>query len=472
MRVIAQYNKHPVPQFCGNPLTEALSICIDKDVLLKKVEKTIDVKGFWKLDAIYQQAILQEFANIHIPAPQFGSLYSKFMSLLLHAYSQIHPFSALNTKNKYHLATLMTDSKLDWELNVAMFGRTTAPSLMVQGPSGIGKTTEIRLALSCIPQVLEHHNYNGRHYRQDQLVWISIDLPSTPSLKALALNFFLAVDNALGCTTYYEEWSKKAKTSVDQHLIGMRKVAIVHELGLIHIDELQFMLKYAKSKDSPSLQILEALFNKLGIPLILSCTTQGLALFDASYTDNSLMPDFTTTRRMLNDREFKFDLHKANSPHFKNLFSAFFPLFLQWEETSLDELFYQKFHFLTCGLPAVMSRLAHLYHETHVQLRRRGSGKKVPSCIDLLEHVYKHQFKLIDPALKQLRRNQVTQYEASITGGGIGKAVFSDVEKKRQKKAKKDVVVEIKKGGMFDDHASHPKSLSTDIANGFVKGNS
>jgi hypothetical protein len=469
MRIRAKYNKHPVRQFCCNPLTEALSIHTNINELLIKVEETLDVTDFWELNGIYQQAILQNFANIHIPAPQFEALYSKFMSLLLHSYSQVHPFSANNQKNKYQMAKLMGDSEAKWEEDVQVTGRTTAPSMIVQGPSGTGKTTEIRHALWCIPQVIEHHNYKGRQYRQDQLVWISIDLPSTPSIKALALNFFLAVDTALGLTSYYKEWSKKGRSSVDSHLIGMRQVALTHELGLMHIDELQFMLKYAKSANSPSLQILEALFNKLGIPLVLSCTTQGLALFDSSNTENTLLPDFTTTRRMLNDREFKFDVYTAKSSHFKKLYHAFFPDFLQWPGDNLGEDFFLKFHYLTCGLPAVMSRLAHLYHETHVQLRNRDKVA-VPSNLKLLEAVYNHQFKLIDPALKLLRRNQITQYEAALTDGGGSKAAFSDAEKLQQNKQQSIAVAEVSKGGMFDKSTSDPLSVPTEIANGFSKG--
>jgi hypothetical protein len=469
MRIRAIYNKHPVRHFCGNPLTEALSIFPNMSVLLKKVEKTLDVTDFWELDLIYQQAILQEFANIHIPAPQFDALYSKFMALLLYSYSQVHPFSADNQKNKYKMALLMGDPEAKWDHNIQMSGTTTAPSVVVQGPSGVGKTTEIRCALASIPQVIEHHKYEGREYRQDQLVWISIDLPSTPSLKALALNFFLAVDTALGITNYYKEWSKKWRNSVDSHLIGMQQVALVHELGLMHIDELQFMLKYAKSDKSPSLQILEALFNKLGIPLVLSCTTQGLALFDSLHTEKTLTPDITTIRRMLNDREFKFDVYKAKSSHFKNLFHAFFPDFLQWPGDSLDENFYLKFHFLTCGLPAVMSRLAHLYHETHIQLRDKGKAV-LPNNLELLEVVYKHQFKLIDPALILLRRNLTTQYEAALIKGSASKAVLSDTDKHKQNKEKSIAVAEVSKGGMFDEHISAPSSVTTHIANGFSKG--
>jgi hypothetical protein len=169
---------------------------------------------------------------------------------------------------------------------------------------------------------------------------------------------------------------------------------------------------------------------------------------------------------MLTDREFRFDIHKSTSPYFKSLCNAFFPDFLQFEDTVLDDVFFVKFHFLTCGLPAIMSRLAHLYHETHLQLRERGS-RKIPNCIELLEFVYKHQFKLVEPALQQLRRNQVSQYESVITNDGKEKATFSDKEKQVVNSLNKSVPLAVKKGGLFDEHVASITELNNGFNNGF-----
>jgi hypothetical protein len=467
MRTKANYKKHPLPSANGNPLVEALHVYDDMNLLLDEIQQTLDVDDFWSMNTIYQQALLQDFARIYVPAPQFAGLYNKFMALLINNYSRSNPFSAKHSATKYELARVKGSATNSGLNTSSSLNRTTAPTLMVHGLSGMGKTTEILAVLSCIPQVIEHHKYNGRYYRQDQLVWLSIDLPATPSIKALALNFFLAVDKALGNTDYYGEWSKKNNSSVDKHLNGVRQVASVHELGLIHIDELQFMLKYAKSKDSPTLQVLEALFNKLGIPLILSCTNQGLELFEMPASRNDVLVDMTTTRRMLNDRDFNFALHRESSLHFNDLFEAFFPTGLQWPGIQLGEDFRRKYFELSCGLPAIMSRLAHLYHETHMQLRERSS-KQLPKPVQLLEYVYKHQFKLIDPALRQLRQNNIKQYENLVTQEGQHKAAFSDKEKPAMKQKREKKMPIVKKGGMFDAHKVSTTSLESDIKRGFA----
>ena len=101
-----------------------------------------------------------------------------------------------------------------------------------------------------------------------------------------------------------------------------------------------------------------------------------------------------------------------------------------------------------------------------MQLRAR-STKELPDPVQLLEHVYKHQFKLIDPALQQLRRNNIKQYEALYKKENINGRPVSSSEKGAvtKKVEKKDPIV--KKGGMFDAHKVAATSTEREIKRGF-----
>jgi hypothetical protein len=314
--------------------------------------------------------------------------------------------------------------------------------------------------LQCIPQVIEHEHYQGNSYRQQQLVWISIDMPTTPSIKALALNFFKAVDTALGHSKYYEEWSNKSRLSVDAHLNGMALAASSHELGLVHIDELQFLLKYSKSANTPNLQNIEALFNKIGIPIIMSCTTHGLQVFlpDCNARD-TLQFDMTTVRRMLSDRLFHFESVKFGSLHFTDLFNALFPDDLSHPAIIFDEAFKEKFYTHSCGLPAVMTRLAQLFYEVLLQLVS-NTEKKLPTAMAILNSVFKDQFSLIEPALKLLRAGQPDLYEAKLLSSDSGKRAFSNAEHAAMPRKSKKAPKAILKEGMYDKHAKDPAPSS------------
>jgi hypothetical protein len=259
----------------------------------------------------------------------------------------------------------------------------------------------------------------------------------------MAANFFRAVDNALG-TSYAKEWSDQSLYSVDRLMAAMQHVTSTHYLGIVHIDELQFMIGYKKIKGSPSLQTLETLFNKIGVPIIQSSTQQGIEIFESLKDgDHRLGHDMTTVRRMLNDREFKFSTHTYDSLFFNELFDALFPASLICGKQADIMSFKQTFHRLSCGLPAIMIRLAHMHHEILMTLQNKANNTNENHRtydVELLNRVFKNQFNLIAPALVELRSGNSTAYENSIRNAATKKATFSNHDVKTEnKKSKREV---------------------------------
>lgn len=411
----AIYKTMPLQELSGNPLTEALHFLCTSDYCSTVLTENLEwcPNNFWELNKFFRMSVITKLKSIHVQAPQLETIYTKIVSLLLESYSHRNPFTADIVKTK-HLNALALQKKCTF----SPVKTTTASTVVVRGISGTGKTTALRSLFIKIPQVIVHQEYMGNSYKQHQLVWISIDLPVTPSIKALALNFFKAVDEALGCTDYYVQWSRRSRESVDQHLNAMRLVAQTHELGIVHIDEMQFMLNYLRSKDAPSMSLLEALFNKLGIPLILSTTNAGLQLFSPDYMPNGV-PDITISRRMLNDREIELKMPKLNSDYFERFFNALFPKSILVNCNELGDSFRNHFYELSCGLPAIMMRLAYQYHEIFMQrIDKQGSANACTDDIKLLTATYNNQFKLIHPALAYLRSGKFEHYEKDLAKQG------------------------------------------------------
>lgn len=404
----ANYEPLPLKEFNNNPFVEALSfLCkaeFQDQVLAGNTEWC--PANFWQLPKIIRLSALEGLNRVHIPVAQLEAIYEKVTTLLLSSYVRRQPLVENSLRVRHAIATALHEKRpVQYSL------MTTANTSLICGPSGVGKTAAIRIILQAIPQVINHTEYQGVAFQQQQLVWISIDLPATPSIKALALNFFLAVDTALGTTSYHEKWSKRSRDSVDQHITGMQLVAQSHELGLVHIDEMQFMLNYAKSKDAPSMVVLEAIFNKLGIPMLLSTTTAGLKLFSPEYASNG-MADVTIARRMLNDREIQLKPLDKNSPQFRQFVKALFPKEVMLNCSELSPEFVELFYELSCGIPAFMIRLAKQFHELFVQLvHKNGNEQDTTNDVKMLRSVYHNQFKLIAPALAAFRRGQAEQYE-------------------------------------------------------------
>lgn len=473
MKNNAIYNTHPLANMNGNPLIEAIEIETDVNKLVENMEYTVDNDtDVFSLPTVYKNALVQELSKVHVPLPQFASLYNKCATMLLTSYLHRNPMAAESNALKYFLGEQF-HSKKTFAASMSL-QRTTAPSVLIHGVSGAGKTTTIRNVLSCFPQVIEHSEYKGKLFKQTQLVWISIDLPATASLKALSLHFFYAVDKACG-TNYYGVWKDKNRLSVDQHLNAIRLTAENHNLGIIHIDEMQFMLNYAKSKDAPTMGVVEALFNKIGIPVLLSCTTQGLALFQPdTQNSTSLAPNLTTTRRMCSDREFRFATHKPDSQYFNSLFEALLPWGICEHNIHDIERFKSEFFTLSCGLTAIMTRLAQLFYELKFELIDKSGNHKtnnIDADIKLLRSVYKNQFSLIHPALTLLRQGFNKQFEQTVRAHSKANPAFTDSEQKSARNAAQKPVPEVlKEEKVINPIEGYDDNQRGNIQTGFAGG--
>ncbi|MBW8191820.1 ATP-binding protein [Neiella marina] len=437
MKIQATYNEHPDQSLNGNPLCEALSVETNDRKLLDSLTQIPQIQDdFWQLSNLFKKTQIALLDDLYIPpSPTVEMLYEKFVSLLLSSYRNRHPLAADTVRFQFLLGTAAKAGQ--HYVGDAMPEDKIGPAVVISGLSGMGKTVTVRTVLKAIPQVIAHEEFDGQLFKATQLVWVSFDMPATPSPKALAMNFFKAVDSAIG-TDYYQEWSAKYKQNVDAFYGAMQVIITTHHIGLVHLDEVQFLLKYANKKDSPNFQIIESLFNKLGVPLVMSMTSQGLELFDSELSnDTRLGLDITTARRMLSDRQFSFKLHNYGSDSFNQLFDALYPESLSTERESPGDEFKQRFHYLSCGLTAVMVRLARMHHETIIELRKNRKDVSTGD-IAILNRIYKGQFNLIDSALQQLRYGHHSSYEKSITSDGQEKATFSNQEVKKQNAKQKE----------------------------------
>ncbi|MGX5203440.1 AAA family ATPase [Aliikangiella sp. IMCC44632] len=317
------------------------------------------------------------------------------MVLILTSYEDRNPFSIGNSKLQYEVTEAIRKSTSFFNSNLGT--KTTAPSCVISGLSGISKTTTIRSVLSLIPQRIDHQSYKDNFFKQTQLVYVSFDCPASPSMKAFALNFFQAVDQAIG-TSYFNTWLNRDRYSTEAHLWAIRETVLTHHIALVHIDEIQNILKLARSKDSPSLVYIESLFNKFGVSVVLSCTSDALTLFDSKSSETKNSYDITTSRRLMSDSQIEFKPLKVDSRDFISLFNAFFSKHTSIRKCEPPIEFKQYFHDRTCGIPAFIAKLAVHYHEYAIML-----DHKVDYDIDLLDHIYKSQFSLFDAALEYVR---------------------------------------------------------------------
>jgi len=432
------YYEHDDDWLNDNPLIQAIE-AKSTDQALEGIEYIPSIqKNIFELKGVYQKSILRRLSCINVVHPWTESLYEDILSAILFGYIDRDPRRPEIRRLQRELsetAQLKDREKIHNRIFVSPLSPlTTTNNFVVTGPSGSGKTTTIRRTLFIIPQVIIHKSFGNTPEKHIQIVWLSFDMPASDSPKALALAFFRAVDGAVG-SSYFSVWKDRKSYSIEHHYAAMQLLIVKYSIGFIHIDELQFMLKFGTGRNSITLQALEALFNKLSIPTLTSCTPEGLELFDAQPAEfENELDVITTTRRVYSEQIYVFELAPIDSDLFENIFDAFFPALLSRQGVGFTEGFKIKVATLSAGLLAVITRLAQLYHRISLTVDDINEE-------ELLEAVFVEQFGPLAEALRKLYETGDDKLLENILSKDDANNVVWTVEEKKGKSVKKRIDV-------------------------------
>jgi len=150
------------------------------------------------------------------------------------------------------------------------------------GIGGTGKTTAIRRIMSLYPQVIIHSEYCHQPLVLAQVVWLKLDCPNDGSVKGLCINFFTMVDDLLG-VNYSKHYAKNGRATVDQMLPHMARVASLHKIGVLIIDELQHLSEAKSGGAAKMLNFFVQLVNIIGLPVILVGTSKAKPLLTKEF---------------------------------------------------------------------------------------------------------------------------------------------------------------------------------------------
>jgi len=109
--------------------------------------------------------------------------------------------------------------------------------------------------------------YEGNPFNRIQLVWLKLTCPPDGTIKGLATEFFRVIDGVLD-TRYSRDYAGKTYRTVDDLISAMARVASIHCLGLLVIDELQHLNEAKSGGAERMLNFFLQLMNTLGLPII------------------------------------------------------------------------------------------------------------------------------------------------------------------------------------------------------------
>lgn len=181
----------------------------------------------------------------------------------------------------------------------------SALGFAITGIGGVGKTTGVNAVMRTYPDVLIHRSYtdsSGEEHQlmRTQIVFLKLDCPEDGTLKSLCLGFFRAVDRLTGFTRYYEEYGFRGtrQRTATEMLPDMARVATLQSLGVLVIDEIQFLSKQKSGGREQMLHWFTRLVNDIKLPVVLVGTPRA---------DEVLNTAFWQMRRNAGQGEFSWD---------------------------------------------------------------------------------------------------------------------------------------------------------------------
>ncbi|SRR6266498_1775152 len=274
---VAVLSEQEVPEYRGNPLIEALP------PIWTRAEATEKLAHFPPYCEEQRQwpdhlrlHLIESAREFFTPQGIHLEIEIRVSCMLRRGYGQRNPLArghwpAINSQ--IETLRLKPPGKV--------FLPAKARGFAVVGPSGVGKSTTLENILSLYPQVILHSQYGDQPLILKQLVWLKLDCPKDGSIKGLCLNFFQAVDDILG-TNYYERYTNSRRT-VDELLPRMARVAALHCLGVLVIDEIQNLHESRSGGAAQMLNFFVQLENTIGVPFVLIGTPKAMPLLRSEF---------------------------------------------------------------------------------------------------------------------------------------------------------------------------------------------
>lgn len=376
--VEAVYNDQELEEYRGNPLIEALPPILSiSDAYERMLFKPLYHENERQLSEELRYHMLFRLQQFFQPVTQHLDLERRISRLIRSGYISRNPLDIneikfLNGRNT----------------NVPI----SASSFTLMGYSGIGKTTAMERILSLYPQVILHKHPVNRL----QVVWLKLNCPHDGSLKTLCLDFFLKLDKLLG-TNYLKNYGN-ARNSISTLVIHMGRIARIHCIGALIIDEIQHLLTAKDKGPEKMMNFFVTLINEIGIPVVLIGTMRAKAV---------LQQDFRQARRGSGQGDMVWE-HMKYDDDWDMLIEEMWKY--QWtsQVTLLNDGLRNTIYEESQGITDIAVKLFSLAQSRAIET---GKEKITPEAII---QVGKEDLKLVQPMLKALKtglESEIAKYE-------------------------------------------------------------
>src|SRR5258708_7067243 len=267
--VAATYHEADLPEYCGNPLIEALTPMYSelqaRDLL--KYYPVVDPAIRTKPSHIRAHAVVNA-ADFFTPLPIHLALHQQIDRMLRSGYVNRNPVAPGYWPGTNRAIAEMRERYKNSKVRPNAPHATSPRGFSFIGVSGIGKSTAMKRILAMYDQIIYHSCYDGKPFTHVQITWLHMQCPRKANLSVLVKNFFNTLHSLLG-TTYYRDFVQNSRKRVEEFIPDMKNLALKHSLGVLVIDEIQNLVSASGTSADELLNFLVEMDNEIGVPIVL-----------------------------------------------------------------------------------------------------------------------------------------------------------------------------------------------------------
>ena len=217
-------------------------------------------------------------------------------------------------------------------------------------------------------------------------MWLKVTCPHDGSIKGLCLDFFRDVDGILG-THHYRDFAGEGHRTVDELIPNMCRVAWIHCLGLLVVDEIQHLNQAKSGGAEKMLNFFLQLMNTLGVPVILIGTYGAMEV---------LSRELRQIRRSCGQGDLIWD-RMVNDEVWRHFTESLWRYQYTRNPVPLTQELIDALHYLSAG---IIDFGVKIFLLAQVRAIATGSEKITPA---ILESVAKDSLRSAQPALHAIR---------------------------------------------------------------------
>ncbi len=400
----AVYADQEIAEYRNNPFIEGLPPIADDEAALDGMQVVVRASNAERgLPSHMRRHLIARIRNLHQPFEPHIELFHTVNVMIRQGYVKRNPLDKRYVREMTAIIGEIERAAKEKRPPKVAIGSYTAASGSLLGLSGVGKTRAIDRVLDALgPQVLEHPELSGPLGMTMQVVYLKVTC-SEGSVRSLCSDCISALDTLLG--TDYARLHCTRAASADTLRAALARLAWLHGLGLIVVDEVNNLLNAKGGAAASVKNYFKVLADIVGVPVLVVGTEDATAV----------LADFQSGRRhagipfmlplplyhVVEAERPGLPATRVIDPHFRFICEGLFDAQFVQNPIALDDDLIVILHGLSFGILGV---LVPLFMAT--QQRSLATGEERLSAA-LFKQVYRDSFGLLHVHLQKLQSDKV-----------------------------------------------------------------